>query len=203
MKKTLLLGVLLGISAAIALAGWYPVVDPVRFPSEAGVAKNGGRTENFRVYLPEDRLAVTGSTMPAGESLPADLRFPPGPELAGLSAEFFKLRNDSGTVIGVAGRVNARSPDGRGYTDWTLFLPARGSLFLTAEVSPGWPYGIIRGAQPVGDPAAALGDIVGGAGEFTDLVGSFREEWIVTGRDEDGRLRGEIGIATLTLRADQ
>jgi len=43
-----------------------------------------------------------------------------------------------------------------------------------------------------------LGDVADGSREFTDFRGSFREEWVVTGRDADGRLVGAIEIMTLT-----
>lgn len=184
MKKTFLLGLLLGIGGAVWFAGWYPIVDPVRFASESGVARNGGRTENFRIQIPEDRVLGTAAAPAtgAGPSLPADT--------GGGQAEVYKLRNESGKVIGLASRVwrGGDTP----YTDWTLMLPARGALFLTATGA---------GAAPVGEtdaPQAMLGDVADGSREFTDFRGSFREEWVVTGRDADGRLVGAIEIMTLT-----
>lgn len=199
MKKTFLLGVLLGIGGAVALAGWYPVVDPVRFSSETSVAKNGGRIETFRVRVPEDRIALTAGTPLAEPVLPASLAFPPEPELSGLQVELFRLRNQSGQVVGLASRINANGAEDAGYTDWTLFLPARGALYLSAAAPLGWPYGAIGTGEVPEATETVFGDVVGGAGEFKDFAGSFSEEWLLTGRDEDGRLRGEVEIATLAM----
>lgn len=199
MKKTFLLGLLLGIGGAVWLAGWYPFVDPVRFASESGVARNGGRTESFRIQIPEDRVlgaAVLGSAAP---SVPAGLSLP---EVAGDGAvEIYKLRNASGKVIGLASRI--RGGDAA-YTDWTLMLPARGALFLTAAGPEVSPHAAGRAAA---DPASQspalpmfkiLGDVAGGSGEFAGFFGSFSEEWDVSGRDAEGRLVGDIEIMTLT-----
>ncbi len=199
MKKTFLIGVLLGIGGAVALAGWYPFVDPVRLPSETRVAKNGGRAENFHVRLPDDRVAVTAGTTISEPRLPTDIVFPPEPELVGVQVEIFKLRNESGKIVGLASRVNANGSEDAGYTDWTLFLPARGALFLTAPMPLGWPYGAPGEATVPTAVDVVFGDIAGGAGEFEGLAGSFSEEWTLTGTTEDGRLTGEIEIATLSM----
>ncbi len=190
MKKTFLLGLLLGVGGAVWLAGWYPFVDPVRFPSESGVARNGGRTEGFRIQIPEDRLlrapAVSATTpaVPPGVSLPAGT--------GEGEAEIYRLRNDSGKVIGLASRIarGGAAP----YTDWTLMLPARGALFLTAAGADASS----AAADGADAPPPLLGDVAGGSGEFSGIAGSFREDWTVTGRDADGRLVGDIEIMTLT-----
>ncbi len=207
MKKTFLLGLLLGIGGAVWLAGWYPFVDPVRFASEAGVARNGGRTESFHIRIPEDRLLGAVAAGGAAQAVPAALLLPDA--LGDGSAEIYKLRNASGKVIGLASRV--RRGGDAAYTDWTLMLPARGALFLTAagpETSPYALAGAAAGAQspapsPTPLPAASplfsiLGDVAGGSREFAGFVGSFSEEWNVSGEDADGRLIGNIEIMTLT-----
>lgn len=205
MKKTFLLGLLLGIGGAVWLAGWYPFVDPVRFASESGVARNGGRTESFHIQIPEDRVLGAAAAGGAAPSVPAGLSLPVA---AGDGAvEIYKLRNASGKVVGLASRI--RGGDAA-YTDWTLMLPARGALFLTAagpEVSPHAMTAAMTAAGAADDPAAQsptstmfeiLGDVAGGSGEFAGIVGSFSEEWIVSGRDGEGRLVGDIEIMTLT-----
>lgn len=205
MKKIFLLGLLLGIGGAVWLAGWYPFVDPVRFASESGVARNGGRTESFHIQIPEDRVLGAATAGAAAPSVPTGLSLP---EAAGDGAvEIYRLRNASGKVIGLASRV--RGGDGA-YTDWTLMLPARGALFLTAagpEVSPHATAMATATAGAAGDPAAQsptspmfriLGDVAGGSGEFAGFFGSFSEEWDVSGRDAEGRLVGDIEILTLT-----
>lgn len=190
LKKTFLLGLLLGVGGAVWLAGWYPFVDPVRFPSESGVARNGGRTEAFRIQIPEDRLlratAVSATTpaVPPGISLPAGT--------GEGEVEIYRVRNDSGKVVGLASR--AARGGAVSYTDWTLMLPARGALFLTA---PGTA--ATSAAADGGDaPPPTLGDVAGGSGEFSGIAGSFSEDWTVTGADADGRLVGDIEIMTLT-----
>lgn len=199
MKKTFLLGLLLGIGGAVWLAGWYPFVDPVRFASESGVARNGGRTESFRIQIPEDRVLGAAAVGSAAPSVPAGLSLP---EVAGDGAvEIYKLRNASGKVIGLASRI--RGGDGA-YTDWTLMLPARGALFLTAAGLEVSPHAAGRAAaQPASQSPAfpmfkILGDVAGGSGEFAGFFGSFSEEWDVSGRDAEGRLVGDIEIMTLT-----
>lgn len=200
MKKTFLLGLVLGIGGAVWLAGWYPFVDPDRFPSESSVARNGGRTETFQVYLPEDRLGRV-STMPGtAGATPAGLSAPAGAGLGDVDAELFKLRNASGTIIGVAGRIQ-RGEASTGYADWTLVLPARGAMFLSAAGAPPPPYQGLPEDVSLAEPVAVLGDVVGGSREFAELGGSFREEWRYTGRDADGRLAGRIEIMTLTQEA--
>lgn len=194
MKKLFLLGLLLGIGGAVWFAGWYPFVDPVRLPSESGVARNGGRTESFRIRIPEDRVlrAVAASValpgVPAGLSLPENT--------GDGEAEIYKLRNDSGEVIGLASRVWRRGEGA--YTDWTLMVPARGALFLTAAGPAASPFASARAGAEVVAPAQRLGDVVGGSREFTGFVGSFSEEWSVSGEDAEGRLVGGIEIMTLT-----
>lgn len=188
MKKTFLLGLLLGIGGAVWFAGWYPVVDPVRFPSESGVARNGGRTESFHIQIPDDRVlravspAAAGPAMPDGViSLPADA--------GDAAAELYRLRNASGKVIGLASRVwhGGDAP----YTDWTLLLPARGAVYLTAA-------GAGNPAAGADVPRPVLGDVIGGSREFSGIVGSYSEEWTIEERDADGRPVGDIEIMTLT-----
>ncbi|HKL62591.1 MAG TPA: hypothetical protein VJ883_04435 [Woeseiaceae bacterium] len=191
MKKTFLLGLLLGVGGAVWLAGWYPLVDPVRFPSESGVARNGGRTEGFRIQIPEDRVLRAAAVSAATPTVPPGVSLPAG--TGDGEAEIYKLRNDSGKVIGLASRV-AGGGDAP-YTDWTLMLPARGALFLSAADADTSPAAAPAGADA---PPPLLGDVAGGSGEFSGIGGSFREEWAVTGRDADGRLVGEIEIMTLT-----
>jgi hypothetical protein len=192
LKKIFLLGLLLGIGGAVWVAGWYPFVDPVRFPSESGVARNGGRAESFHIQIPQDRVlrAVTPSAaspaLPDGATLPASA--------ADGAAELYKLRNASGKVIGLASRV-WRGADAA-YTDWTLLLPARGAVFLTATESGGPPAPSAAGAAAT--PRSVLGDVVGGSREFEGIVGSYSEEWTVERLDAEGRPVGDIEIMTLT-----
>jgi hypothetical protein len=192
LKKTFLLGLLLGVGGAVWLAGWYPFVDPVRFPSESGVARNGGRTEGFRIQIPEDRVLRAAAVSAATPAVPPGVSLPAGTGEG--EAEIYKLRNDSGKVIGLASRVT-RDGDAP-YTDWTLMLPARGALFLTAAGADATP--AAAAADGADAPPPMLGDVAGGSGEFSGIGGSFREEWTVTGRDADGRLVGDIEILTLT-----
>jgi hypothetical protein len=188
LKKTFLLGFVFGIGGAIWLAGWYPFVDPVRFPSETGVARNGGRTESFHVDLPEDRIARVGGNV---EPVPAAVSLPDVAGFTDIRFELFRLRNGSGKIIGLASRV--RRGGDAGVTDWTLFLPARGALFLTSADADPAPYARRRGAAP-----AVLGRVLDGSGEFSGLAGSFREDWRISGRNADGLLAGEIEIMTVT-----
>lgn len=192
MKKTFLLGLLLGIGGAVWVAGWYPFVDPVRFPSESGVARNGGRTESFHIQIPQDRVLRAVTPSAASPALPDGATLPAG--AGDGAAELYKLRNASGKVIGLASRV-WRGGDAA-YTDWTLLLPARGAVFLTATESGGPPAASTAGAAAT--PRPVLGDVVGGSREFEGIVGSYSEEWTVERLDAEGRAVGDIEIMTLT-----
>ncbi len=158
MLKTLLAGMVLGIAAAIAVGGFVAPVDYERIASITRVAPNGGRLENFHVDLPGDRLIAVPSVADAAAALPEGLVLPPDERFADTLVEVFLLRNADNEVIGLASR-SAEAASGA--VDWLLFLPARGSLFLSAD--PAEVEGVVSGR------------IVGGTESLEANVGIFEE----------------------------
>lgn len=210
MVKTYFLGLILGIGGAVGVAGWYPVVDHERFPSASRVQPNGGRIETFHIRLPEDRVLLAAGTPGVFGNVPASFEWPDRSAFADAQVELFKLRNGSGRIVGLAGRVNGASGGGSAFTDWLLYMPARGAAFLSADGLPGAPYANLAAAGLTGSGPLALetsytpsgGRMLGGTDEFADLTGSYSERWDITGVNEKGHLVGEIEIATLVRAAE-
>ena len=166
MRLSIIIGFFAGIIGVLVLAWTAPFLPHDRVRSQTDVQTNGGRLERFHVDVPGDVLSL----LPAGgvtdvAAMPVDARW--YPDLAPFSGEAatYRLRDDRGTVIGVASRV-------RGVADpadvqWVLHIPARGTLALT-------------GAS-VGN--TELGSMAEGDGEFAGLTG----EWQATRDAESSR----------------
>jgi hypothetical protein len=97
-------------------------------------------------------------------------------------------------------------------TAWSLLIPSRGALLLTA---PGEQSGVLdtalakagyhAGEEWTGDVRVELaaskpesGVVAGGSDEFAGLAGEYAEVWTVTGVTDAGELRGTIEIDTVT-----
>ncbi len=173
---------MLGAALAAAAAYLIPPVDQRREPSAITVQPNGGSREAFYVDLPDDRVLAGGSGLPA--TVPADLNWPAAAALANSRTELFKLRNERGTVIGVASRIAGPAPDGARTVEWALHLPARGTLYLLLN--------------PERDAAGArTGTLRAGTREFANLQGSATEHRVPTsgaGEDDTG---GRIELVTV------
>jgi len=177
------------------------------------VVPNGGRSEQFLIHLPADRIAATdaaagGLRSPAGHGamvLPAKFVAQP------LLVEHFKVRDSAGSVIGVAAR-HWSAVGGRATTTWSLLIPSRGAMILNAEgeeqgaldgalraggVSPGRAW---EGLVTVAMTPAEAGTVAAGTGEFTSLSGSYTESWIVAAVDEAGQVSGTVELNTITRR---
>lgn len=205
-------GIILGLTAVLGAAGFYPWVDHPRLVSRTQVAPNGGRREDFLVRLPVDRIASIGT-----EGLPlGGPPFPPGLELpVALAAEplqidHFKVRDAGGNVVGVASR-HALGLDGSAAVAWSITLPSRGALWLVGDTDPtvfatGFAsIGYLPGESWSGDLEIAVGPadgpsgrVDGGSDEFAALNGNYAERWHLTGIDESGELRGTIELNTTT-----
>jgi hypothetical protein len=213
MKAAFLTAILFGFGGVLAAAHYVPWMSHDRLPSQTTVVANGGRAEQFVIRLPVDRLAATGAAdagmraapLPDGKPLPADLAGQP------MLIEHFKVRDASGNVIGVAARHWSSSGREAG-TAWSLLIPSRGSLLLTA---PGEgkaaldaalaKAGYSAGKAWNGSVAVTLGRdddgvIASGSAEFDGLEGSYSEVWTVTGVSELGELRGTVELNTVTRR---
>ena len=179
--KTFLVGILLGIAGAGALTYSYPAVDLHRERSLISVQANGGNTETFRISLPRDRiligLAGQDSTLPAGLEWP-------GEELIGdLQAEMFKVRDRNDVVIGAASRLASASEETGPFIEWTLHLPARGTVYLNMDLEPS-------------SEGYRNGLLIAGTRDFETLSGSVREQFITDIQNEDFDVDGRIELVT-------
>jgi hypothetical protein len=214
MKAVLLVAILVGFCGTLAGAHFVPWLAHERLPSHTSVVANGGRSEQFLIRLPADRLAATDAVA-GGLRATADAGVMAVPvKLAGeaLLVEHFKVRDAAGSVVGIAARHWSASAAGSN-TTWSVLIPSRGALVLNA---PGEARGAVDSAlaasgYDAGEPwtgqltvamtsPAAPGAIAAGTGEFARLDGSFTETWTVAGVDDAGRLLGTIALDTITSR---
>ena len=215
MKASLLSGVILGFAAVLVAAWFFAWVDHVRIPSRTSVLANGGRSEQFLIRLPADRVAALANaesgarlkSFPAGVSLPDEV----GGEL--LLLEHFKIRDAGGDVIGVASRHTVEV-ERRIETSWSLVIPSRGAMLLRGSAAASMldrrlvDAGFQQGQAWAGDirippPDADLtdgGDLMAGTGEFDGLAGRYAESWQITGVSAAGELRGTIELNTVSSR---
>ena len=134
MLRTFYFGILCGVLAAAGVAWFVPVVDQHREPSLVLVEANGGNREAFHINLPQDRI-LAGMAGP--EALPAELQWPASGGLAEARAELFKIRDANDVVVGVASRISGPGAAESPVVEWTLHLPARGSLYATMQPAAG------------------------------------------------------------------
>lgn len=178
MFKTFYIGIFCGALAAAAAFWFVPAVDQHREPSLVSVEANGGNRETFHINLPQDRILAG---MAGVETVPAGLEWPATGALAGAQAELFKIRDGHDVVIGVASRVAGTGAAAGAVIEWTLHLPARGSLY--ALMQPGAGEGDYRS-----------GSLRAGTREFAGLRGSVIEKHFEvrdvasTGVEIDGRI---------------
>ncbi len=159
MFRVFYFGIFCGALAAAGLAWSVPAVDQHREPSLISVEPNGGNREVFRINLPYDRI-LAGTA--GSETVPPGLEWPAADALAGAQAELFKIRDVRDVVIGVASRMAGAGAAAGPVIEWTLHLPARGSL-----------YAIMEAATGSGD--YRNGSLRAGTREFADLRGTLTE----------------------------
>ena len=210
MKASLLAGILLGFVAALGAARFFPWVDHPRSASLTTVLHNGGRVEEFVIRFPVDRITSTGSAemglraigYPQGVELPAELAVEP------VLVEHFKLRDRDGEVIGVAARHSSVA-DEEASSAWALTIPSRGTMRLVGAAEPRALDSELAAAgrmegQPwsgdlelsIGSPGADSGLVAGGSHEFDGLIGTYSEDWLISGVSQAGELRGTIMLHT-------
>jgi hypothetical protein len=219
LKRLFLLSLLAGVALTVASAALVPLPRHIRFPSDIEVLTNGGRQESFQVRWPQDRIALPGELDGAFRvSGGGGVVLTSADEVA--SVELFRLRDDTGNVIGLASRSTAVFPGQRlvnaSSSNWVLMIPSRGTLLLSQEDSanlsagrsaegfqlpaetaafwaPGSRYRITAGPAPGG-----RGRVLGGSSEFRDLSGTFSEIWELNEISSDGRTEGRISLVTVT-----
>jgi hypothetical protein len=216
MKTLFLLAIACGFGGTLAGAHYLPWLEHTRLPSHISVVANGGRSEQFLIRLPADRIAasdaeaggVRGTGVDGAMSLPAQFVAEP------LLVEHFKVRDTAGSVVGVAARHwNVGSAGAT--TTWSILIPSRGAMVLTA---PGEARGALEAALRSGGysagkawdgqiavpmiPQGQPGVVTTGTGEFEGLSGNYTESWTVAAIDEDGRLSGTVELDTITSRPE-
>ena len=213
MKTTFFLAIFLGFVGVLAAGHFVPWGAHVRLPSQTHVVANGGRAEQFLIRLPADRIDVAGAknaglrgaATTGASALPAQLTTEP------LLVEHFKVRDAAGNVIGLAARHWSADAHASG-TAWSLMIPSRGALLLTAPAEPrgaldtalrnaGYSAGAVwNGAVKVAFAPEGTDDAIVAAGsdEFAGLDGKYSETWTITGVTDGGELHGTIEIDTVT-----
>ncbi len=178
--KTFIIGTILG--AVLGATGFYfvPLVDQARERSIIDVSPNGGNREVFHANIPDDRIMIGAAKQ--STSVPLGLDWPSDELLANTRAELFKVRNAEDIVIGVASRIAALSEGGE-IVEWTLHLPARGSVYVLMR-----PKGL--------EDSFRLGDLRSGTREFSSWTGEVSERWIADATGSEFAPAGRIELVT-------
>ena len=211
MKTTFFLALFLGFAGVLAAGHWVPWGAHVRLPSQTHVVANGGRAEQFLIRLPADRIDVAGAKTVGLRAASAAATLPPQLTAEPLLVEHFKVRDAAGNVIGLAARHWSADTHSSG-TAWSLMIPSRGALLLTAPAEPraaldtalrnaGYTAGAlwngnVKVAFAPEDSDSAI--VAAGSEEFAGLAGKYSETWTVTGVTDGGELHGTIEIDTVT-----
>lgn len=176
MIKTSITGFFIGIAITFAALHYVPAVDLDREVSLITVTPNGGNSEAFHVNIPADRIMLGAQAQ--GNLLPPELRWPDDATFAGVRAELFKVRNARDAVIGVGSRLAVRNEKLGDIIEWTLHLPARGSLYMTL--------------QPENQSGRRTGTLRAGTREFEGLTGALSERWVAETSGMDTASQGRI-----------
>lgn len=184
MFKTFNFGILLGIAATGALLYFVPAVDQHREASLISVQANGGNSEAFHINLPEDRILAGMAGV--DEPVPSGLEWPADGILADAEIELFKIRDRKDAVVGVASRMTGPVEAADSMIEWTLHLPARGTMYVEMEETPG-------------ADGYRNGSLRAGTREFADRHGSVRERFIDAAPPPEAGasgIEGRIELAT-------
>ena len=177
MFKTFIFGIFSGAIIAACLLYFVPVVDQYREDSLISVQTNGGNTESFHTNLPHDRILAGGTAVKV--AIPAGLEWPELPASAETQAELFKIRNRNDVVVGVASRISGTGAGSGSIVEWTLHLPARGTLYVALQPQPG-------------EAGYRRGSLRAGTREFASLSGSVIERFIAPDVDQDSESDSEF-----------
>lgn len=189
MKTVFLVAIVCGFGGTLAGAHFVPWLKHARLPSHTAVVANGGRSEQFLIRLPADRIAATDGEAGGlrGKSAAGVMLLPAQFVAEPLLVEHFKVRDAAGSVVGVAARhwnVAGTEPT----TTWSVLIPSRGAFVLSAagEVRGALETALRSGGYDAGKawdgqltvpmiPATEAGAVVVGTGEFEGLSGSYTE----------------------------
>lgn len=171
MFKTFSTGVILGVLAAGAAAQFVPLADLHREASIVTMQPNGGNAELFRINLATDRIMAGSGTL--STPTPDGLAWPDSEALSDTEVELFKMRNADDRVVGVASRIAAAGDGGRDVSEWALYLPARGTLYVTMAAAA---------------EDGRIGTLRAGTREFAMRRGTVTERYVAGGAGADGRI---------------
>jgi hypothetical protein len=216
MKILFLAALICGFGGTLAAAHYVPFLQHARLPSHTSVVANGGRSEQFLIRLPADRIAATDGEAGGLRSSGADgaMLLPAQFVAEPLLVEHFKIRDAADTVIGVAAR-HWHGTGAAATTTWSILIPSRGALVLNAfgEQRGALESQLRRSGYNAGKawagkvtvdmvPQGQLGSMVMGTGEFAGLAGTYTEAWTVATIDEAGQLSGTVELNTITSRPE-
>ena len=173
-----MVGIILGIVAAVGALYANPIVDQKREISHASVTPNGGIRESFHIKIPVDRVMVGAAGQAVG--LPVGLEWPDDEILKTLSTEMFKVRNERDVIIGIAARIVAVEEEAS-VIDWVLHIPARGTLFFS--MSP-----------DAVDGGHRVGELRTGTEDFAPMTGFITENWVTDTSDDEDAPDGRIEL---------
>lgn len=179
MFKTFSTGVILGVLAAGAAAQFVPLVDLDREASIVTVQPNGGNAELFRIDLATDRIMAGSRTL--ARPTPDGLAWPDTRALSDTEVELFKMRNAEDRVVGVASRIA-----GAGVSEWALYLPARGTLYVTMAAADG-----------------RLGTVRAGTREFARRRGNVTERYVAGGDAGEGRIELHAFLVSTEVEGEE
>ncbi len=145
------------------------------------VQANGGNSETFRINLPRDRVLV--GLAGAEISIPAGLNWPADDVLGNFQAEIFKVRDRNDVVVGVASRLASSTETAGSFIEWSLHLPARGTIYAQMEMNPS-------------EDGFRVGTMRAGTREFKVLSGTVRERFIAEVDDGDHDVESRIELVT-------
>jgi len=174
------IGIALGIVLAATLVVFVPAVDQQRETSLITVHANGGNSESFHVRLPDDRIMAGVAGAP--RLTPPGLEWPELGFLANIQTELFKIRNENGIVVGTASRMSGKSEQHGSFVEWTVHLPARGTMYVTMDPAPS-PSGYREGS------------LRAGTREFLTLDGVVLERFVKDSLSSDPDGTGRIELA--------
>ena len=173
--------------------------------------------ETFNIVMPDDVVAVTHNGRNIIDPRPAGIPLFDEPALQSGLLLVAKVRNEKREVVGFA--VESEAVDAssnpllgrmRMNTDWTIVLPARGTIYV-AQIEDAGSIGmeilptVMLGKEwngradfvsTVGPDSSGRGVIVGGTRQFEGITGSFVE---VSHLTHMSRQRGGVGTVELQL----
>lgn len=212
------LGFVIGALVVLAVLVLNPFVKPARLtPAITATDASGHIVETFTIDAPGDIIAVTHNGSNIIDPRPPGIALFDEPALASGLLLVAKIRNQKREIVGFA--VESEAVDAasnpllgkmRMNTDWTLVLPARGTIYaaqiedagaLGKEILPRvmlgkeWN-GRVDFVSTVGPDSGGRGVIVGGTREFQGIRGTFVELSQLT---HLSRRRGGVGFVELQL----